>query len=199
VPHKGQPLIGWSCREEEYWDTINVREFVAPLSPDHRLLILVSYNVLRGLHTNLNILCLHHLITGECRRGIGNMPLFPAPSDLPTSLLRTALQNSKAHGEWIDLIPCPVMRDNAIRLEGTFDHDDLCTDVIGGLYNSYEDTDIEKNGLLVWSDPWDVTGWELTEGFVKKWDFLVRGCHGMIAATNKWRASRAEEPLVIEM
>lgn len=91
------------------------------------------------------------------------------------------------------------MRDNAIMLEGTIDHDDLCSDVIGGLYEGYKDTDIEKNGMLVWSDPWDVTGWELTDGFVKKWGFLVHGCQDMIEATNKWRAARAEEPLVIEL
>jgi hypothetical protein len=199
MSRRTQSLIGWSCKEEDYWDTIDVREFIAPLSPDHRLLILVSYNVLRGIHTNLNILSLHHLITMECRRGIGNMPLFPAPFNVPPSLMRTPLQNSKPHGEWIDLIPCPTMRDNAIRHESTIDHDDLCTDVMGGLYDPHKVTDIEKNGMLVWSDPWDVTGWELTEGFVKKWGFLVRGCHDMIAATNKWRATRAEEPLVIEV
>lgn len=193
-----QPLIGWSCKDE-YWDRVDIAAYMTPLSSDHRLLVLVSYNVLRGIHTNLNILALHHLVTMECRRGIGLMPLFPAPSMFPPSLVRTKLQNEREHGEWIDLIPCPIMRDNAIRLEGTFDHDSLCSDVIGGLYEGWKDTDIETNGMLVWSDPWDVNGWELTEGFVKKWGCLVQGCHGMIAATNRWRALRGDKPLAVEL
>lgn len=192
-----QPLIGWSCKEEEYWDTVDIGQFIAPLSSAHRLIILVSYNVLRGIHTNLNILALHHLITMECRRGIGTMPLFPAPPVVPTSLGRTRLQNEKVHGEWIDLIPCPVMRDNAIQLEGTFDHDDLCSDVLGGLYERWKDADVEKNGMLVWSDPWDASGWELTEGFVRKWGFLVRGCDRLFASTNRWRALRGDERLIL--
>jgi hypothetical protein len=84
-------------------------------------------------------------------------------------------------------------------LEGTFNNDDLCSDLVGGLYEGFDCPDIEKNGMLVWSDPWHPRGWELTEGFVKKWGFLIRGCREMIEATNTWRSERAEEPLVVEL
>jgi hypothetical protein len=95
------------------------------------------------------------------------------------------------------MIPCPNMRDNAIVLQGTYDNDDLCHDLVGGLLEGYEDRRLE-NGMLVWSDPWLISGWELTEGFTRKWAALICGCHEMIAATNVWRSIRDEEPLAGE-
>jgi hypothetical protein len=39
----------------------------------------------------------------------------------------------------------------------------------------------------------------MSEGFAKKWGFVLKGCEEEINATNKWRALRDEEPLVIEL
>lgn len=102
------------------------------------------------------------------------------------------------------------MRDNAIRLAGSFDGMDLCDDIVGGLYEGFEgrsgdssggdgSSRIENNGMLAWSDPWHVSGWELTEGFVRKWSFLLKGCWDMVEATNEWRRLRGEDGLVVEI
>lgn len=50
-----------------------------------------------------------------------------------------------------------------------------------------EESGSEQRGLLVWNDPWDVNGWKLTDGFVKRWGFLVEGCHEIYRSTNQWR------------
>lgn len=54
-------------------------------------------------------------------------------------------------------------------------------------------------GILSWSDPWDISGWEFTEKFVSKWGFLLQGCPDVVNAANRWRALRGEEPLVVEL
>jgi hypothetical protein len=124
----------------------------------------------------------------------------------------------------MDLLPLPAMRDNLIAMAGYFDEDELCADLVGGIFDeppptlppnqaSAQDEQSESNGytdqgggrqgsdgeLVAWSDPWDIGGWELTEGFVRKWGFLLRGCGEIIEVTNRWRAVRDEEPLVVEV
>ena len=88
------------------------------------------------------------------------------------------------------------MRDNAIRTMGTFNHEELCNDMVGGFYQGRNT--IELTGVLVWGDPWEFRGWEVTEGFVKKWGFLLKDCSEIIVATNQWRTMRGDEPLVFE-
>jgi hypothetical protein len=88
------------------------------------------------------------------------------------------------------------MRDNCNRWADTIDEDDICSDFIGGLYESNADSDTK--GWIVWKDSWDISGWEVTEGFVKKWGWLLRGCQDIIEASNRWRAIRGEDPLVVE-
>ncbi len=41
-----------------------------PISPDHKLITLVQYNVLRGMHTNMLILSLQHELTLDCDLGL---------------------------------------------------------------------------------------------------------------------------------
>jgi hypothetical protein len=53
--------------------------------------------------------------------------------------------------------------------------------------------------VMVWRDPWSVTGWEMSAGFAKKWGFLLKGCGEMIEASNSWRRARGEEELVFEV
>lgn len=52
-------------------------------------------------------------------------------------------------------------------------------------------------GLISWSDPWDIAGWEVTDSFARKWSFLLHGCSDVKEATNKWRLSRDEPCLFI--
>ncbi|PTB67902.1 hypothetical protein BBK36DRAFT_1167201 [Trichoderma citrinoviride] len=56
-----------------------------------------------------------------------------------------------------------------------------------------------ETGILSWSDPWEITGWEFTEKFITKWGFLLQGCPDVVAAANNWRVLRGEDPLVVEL
>ena len=126
-----------------------------------------------------------------------SIPLLDAPSSTPPTFAPTALQIRTPHPSWIDTIPCSRMRDNMILHYGSFDEDDLCSDLIGGLFEGFNH--VEQTGMLVWSDPWHVSGWELTEGFARKWGFLLKGCEELFLATNKWRAMRNEDALIVEV
>jgi hypothetical protein len=85
-----------------------------------------------------------------------------------------------------------------IRATGTFDEDELWADCIGGLFEGFPDDEIERRGIVAWSPPWDLEGWEMSEGFVRKWGWLFVGKEGIgreLEATNRWRLQRGEEPL----
>lgn len=77
------------------------------------------------------------------------------------------------------------------------DEHDLCRDLCGGLCEDCNDLD--EKGMLVWNDPWNASGWEITEGFARKWGFLLKGCHELVEASNKWRKLRNEDRLIIEV
>jgi len=94
------------------------------------------------------------------------------------------------------IVPFPAMRDNLILNDGKFDEDDLCCDLVGGLYEGFND--VESRGIMVWGEPWSADGWEVSEGFAKKWGFLLKGCGDLIEATNRWRQRRGESRLVVE-
>lgn len=87
------------------------------------------------------------------------------------------------------------MRDNLIRYKGRYDEDELCCDMAGGLYEGFDE--IELRGMLIWGEPWRVDGWEVTEGFARRWGFLLEGCRELMRSTNAWRAKRGEEELVV--
>jgi len=117
------------------------------------------------------------------------------PSSMPPCLAPTQLQTSTSHAPWIDIFPAAAMRDNLIQAEGTFDQHDLCSDMLGGLFHGFDEKDYR--GFFSWGEPWDVRGWEISTGFVDKWGWLLKGCLEFVEATNKWRAMRGEEPLVV--
>ncbi|KAI1457680.1 hypothetical protein F4805DRAFT_427826 [Annulohypoxylon moriforme] len=167
-----------------------------PLTSDH-LIPLIQYNFVRGVLTNMAILGYQNAFPPKCSRHWVNMPLFPAPSNVPESLKPTALQLSTPHEPWIDLIPDKQMRDNTILIIGAVTREDIEEDVTSSLFGKVKL--LEMTGILAWDTPWDTNGWELTEGFISKWPFLVKGCWGMLESTNRWRAMRDEEPLVVEL
>ncbi|KAI0887273.1 uncharacterized protein GGS22DRAFT_156597 [Annulohypoxylon maeteangense] len=170
--------------------------FFFPLTSDH-LITLVQYNFVRGVLTNMAILGIQNAFPPECSRHWVGMPLFPAPSGIPESLQPTALQLSTPHEPWIDLIPDKQMRDNTILLIGVVTREDVEDDVTGLLFGKVKL--LEMTGMLAWDTPWDTNGWELTEGFIKKWPLLVKGCWKLLESTNRWRAMRDEEPLVVDL
>jgi hypothetical protein len=88
------------------------------------------------------------------------------------------------------------MRDNAIKTHHLFTNKELAADLLTGMLGQEDGKD---PGMLVWSDPWDPSGWELTERFVKKWSFLVQGCHDLFRSTNYWRKIRGERPLALTL
>lgn len=167
-------------------------DIILTLSADHRLLTLVHYNVLRALFINMSILSL----LGNFSRTCGPLLSIPSfgvvPPDLiPPDLQPTPLQNQTPHPFWIDAIPFPRMRDNLILHLGNYDIDDLRRDFGEGLYEGFDDVD--RRCCLVWGSPWSMRGWEVSEGFIKKWGFLLQGCSTLIDSTNYWREIRGED------
>ncbi|KFZ09853.1 hypothetical protein V501_05453 [Pseudogymnoascus sp. VKM F-4519 (FW-2642)] len=167
---------------------------VFPLCPDH-LIILLQYNALRALAVNRTLISGILVTPLDCGEEIIHVIPYPTkPELLPLSLLPTALQQTVPHGDWIDMFPCPEGRDRLIQAAGTFDEDELWADCIGGLFEGFPDDEVERRGIIAWSPPWDITGWEMSEGFMGKWGWLFKGLPGPLAATNRWRMQRGEEP-----
>jgi hypothetical protein len=182
------PLLPDEPRKEQ----INV---VFPLCPDH-LITLLQFNALRALAVNRTMISGILVTPLDCSREVIHVVPYPTkPELLPSTLLPTALQQTVPHGDWIDLFPCPEGRDRLIRATGTFDEDELWADCIGGLYEGFPDDEVERRGIVAWSPPWNITGWEMSEGFLRKWGWLFKGLSGLLGATNRWRIERGEEPL----
>ena len=80
------------------------------------------------------------------------------------------------------------MRDNLIEAGKNWDADQLFYDIMGFWGGKALDA-----GLVVWGEPWDVRNWEVTEPFLKKWQWVVRDCPELMTATNTWRARRGEK------
>ncbi|KAN0091920.1 protein of unknown function (DUF3425) domain containing protein [Hyaloscypha variabilis] len=171
-------------------------KIVFPLSSDH-LITLLQFNALRALAANRTLISGILVTPLDCDEEVTHIVPYPTkPELLPPTLLPTALQQTVPHGDWIDLFPIPEGRDRLIRAAGTFDEDELWADCIGGLYEGFPDDELKRRGIIAWSPPWDITGWEMTEGFLRKWGWLVKGLPGMLEATNRWRMERGEEPFV---
>ena len=171
---------------------------IFPLSPDHCLITLVQYNVVRAMILNMSILSLLYCLPMKCSRSFGVPVLDNTPPErIPLDLQPTLLQQSTPHPFWISAIPFPAMRDNLILLAGTYDSNDLCYDLGQALYEGFDD--VERRGCLVWGESWHVYGWEVTEGFVRKWGFLLNGCLDVIESTNRWRELRGEDRLIMEI
>ncbi|KUJ13252.1 uncharacterized protein LY89DRAFT_155397 [Mollisia scopiformis] len=171
---------------------------IFPLAPDHCLITLVQFNVVRAMIFNMSILSLLYCLPTPCTRafGVPNLETIP-PEEIPPDLQPTPLQKFTPHPFWISAIPVPAMRDNLILMAGQYDSNDLCYDLGQSLYEGFDD--VERRGCLVWGEPWCVSGWEITEGFVRKWGFLLNGCENVIESTNHWREVRGEDRLSVDI
>jgi hypothetical protein len=181
-------------------DNPRKRQFniVFPLCPDH-LITLLQFNALRALAVNRTLISGILVTPLDCDGEVIHVISYPTkPHLLPSTLLPTTLQQTVLHGDWIDLFPCPEGRDRLIRAAGTFDEDELWADCIGGLYEGFPDDEIERRGIIAWSPPWDISGWEMSEGFLRKWGWLFKGLPDLLGATNRWRIERGEEPFVYD-
>lgn len=183
----------------------NLGGVIFPISSDHTITLL-QFNVIRGLLT------IRHLLSAifppqnsqgnECSTAAYHVlpDLSSCPTSLPASLHPTHLQQTVPHEEWVEGIVHPVMRDNIIRAIGTFDEDQLWSDTIGGLFEGFPDSEVERRGVICWSTPWHFSGWEMSEGFLKRWGWSIKGCESdILGATNKWRVMRGEDPLMMEI
>ncbi|KAI1136802.1 hypothetical protein F5Y05DRAFT_390879 [Hypoxylon sp. FL0543] len=79
-----------------------VPDFFFPLSADHRLIVLIQYNVLRAFMTNLSILSYLHRLPLECGAALNINYLSSAPETIPPSLESTPVQKQIAHDVWMD-------------------------------------------------------------------------------------------------
>ncbi|KAI0867159.1 hypothetical protein F4860DRAFT_456603 [Xylaria cubensis] len=184
-----KPLLSEKCRKKQ-------SKIVFPLCSDH-LITLLQFNALRALAVNRTLISGILTTPLDCDEEVIHITPYPdKPELLPPTLLPTTLQQTVPHGDWIDMFPCPEARDRLILAAGTFDEDEMWDDCIGGLYEGFPDDEVERRGIIAWSPPWDITGWEMSEGFLRKWGWLVEGLPGVLEATNRWRIARCEEPLV---
>ena len=183
-------------------NTLNIQgqrstDFQFPLSLDHKLFVLIQHNALRGAMTNMAILI--QLNNNSIFQGYDDFYTedLAIPEDAPASLQATHLQRTVPHDAWIDIIPYPALRDNIISRQASIDTDEICDDFVGGMYDGL--SEVESRGLILWGIPWSMDGWEISEGFARKWSFLLEGCGDLIESTNKWRDTRGDERLVVEV
>lgn len=164
---------------------------------EDKLINLMYYNVFRGLTKNIRALNLdlQKMLTWGY-----DSPFVTGQVDISTlapDFRPTYLQQTVSHHPCFDIFPDPVVRDNAIMywyvdmnpLEGR-----LCM-ALAGRYTWHElDLGI-KRGCILWGEPDVAESWEVTEGFVKDWPFLVIGAVRLEAATNRYRALRGDPPI----
>ncbi|KAF7184296.1 hypothetical protein CNMCM7691_004982 [Aspergillus felis] len=163
-------------------------------------------NVLRALHVNLEVLGYR---PGDITDDAQSVFTIQGPSHLPgrntsevklpPALRPTAIQRTVPHHPWLDLIPFPYMRDTLILTQDFIDEDKLCHDLSGqgesAVQQSSREVGIGEKGILVWKDPWDPSGWEVTETFLQVWGWTVRDCQDLFRSTNAWRTRRGERQL----
>ena len=157
------------------------------------LLHLISLNFTRALMENTKILGLGpEQLHDDAISPFNTAGPWPNASlqSLPITLQPTAIQCSIPHHPWLDLLPIPQLRDNLI-LAGDFEEEtQLCLDMKGD-----GSPKTASSGIVVWSDPWDPEGWEVTEPFARYWGWVIKDCSDLAKSTNQWRAKRNERPL----
>ncbi|BCS05598.1 uncharacterized protein AKAW2_81399S [Aspergillus luchuensis] len=154
---------------------------------------LVQFNITRSLVVNAKLLgYTSERMAPSARSSLTSLSISESYFHaFPASLQPTALQRNVHHHPWIDLLPVAELRDNLLRqLETTYNAAQLCRDMRGLQVVSSGHGDV-----IVWGEPWDPHGWEVTEAFVQKWPWVVRGSRSLLQSTNYWRAQRGEPAL----
>jgi hypothetical protein len=177
------------------YEMLSRRDYLLGSPRVDQLLTLIQFNVFRALLSNTNTMGFGFAWL-EDEDALSPF-LLPRPTELstPASLLPTALQRTIPHHPWIDLFPFPHMRDNLLLAEarGGYDEWGLCNDLV-----DFCNVPAEKTGLIVWTEPWDPSGWEVSEAFLQNWPWVLSGCRELMVSTNFWRERRGEETLAWE-
>ena len=170
------------------------------LSSDH-LIRLIQFNVYRALLSNVCILGLTpEMIDMDIPSPFTTYGPVRVESLLPPSLRPTWLQRSTPHHPYIDIFPIPFIRDRLLLANEDVDDEDLGFDLVGDFAGAgCAHGAGQTAGIIVWGEPWDPFAWEVTEGFAKKWRWMLEGCNEIVESTNYWRAKRGEERLTIDL
>lgn len=164
------------------------------------LLTLIYLNVFRGLTWNIHILGLdsEQMCIDEYPSPF--LPCSPtatsAITKLPPGLRPTPLQLTVEHHPYIDIFPCPILRDNLLRYPffGNEEEEQLCIDLMGlseGVNEGDRPPEGENRiGATVWGDPWVIENWEVSRFLTVRWPWLLKGCFALEVATNRRRIAR---------
>lgn len=184
-------------------------EFLAPSPRTDLLLTLKRVNFLRALHANIDVLGYSAAeMHDDALSQFGTAgPVKPRVRDfslLPPALQPSSIQKEIPHHPWLDLLPIVRMRENLILAGESYDDVRLCRDLCGygtqiQSQNQRQSQSLNQGsgetGVIIWRDPWDPEGWEVTESFLRRWGWVVAGCWDLFRATDRWRAVRGEPPL----
>jgi hypothetical protein len=169
-----------------------MRNFKESSPKADQLINLSRMNILRAAYDN--VVALGMSAEWMCRDDAISILSLDGPvlsqHAIPLSLQATSLQRQVPHHPWLDAFPFPQMRDNLILAGDSLDDDELCHDL-----TAFWDTRRSDATLLVWGTPWDPRNWEATEGFARKWAWVLRGSPELLVSTNKWRIKRGEKLL----
>jgi hypothetical protein len=155
------------------------------------LLSVTQLNVLRAMSINLAAL---NLSMEDIKQDIVSRFNDPDYNDelhlsqVPPTLHPTNLQKSIIHHPWTDPFPLPSLRDALLLAHGSYDDVELCNDLAGQCGPGSKG----QVGIIIWGEPWDPHGWELTREFAQKWLWLFGGCKELLESTNYWRVRRGE-------
>jgi len=165
-----------------------------PPTSDH-IITLIYYNVFRGLSKNIQALQLDLKLM---RTKDYQSPFITGDIDLstlPADFQPTLIQRTIPHHPCFDIFPDAVVRDNAITNWASqlpFGH--LCMNLAGRSF--WQEIELsQRQGCILWGAADCADNWEVTEAFVARWPYLVKGAYRLQAATNKWRWMRGEQPL----
>jgi hypothetical protein len=176
------------------WFEATARESYALGSPKSEHLIGIQrLNVHRAISENIRAIGMT-LEWTNCDDSLSIFNLSPpgfTVDGIPLSLRPTEIQRTIPHHPWLDFFPFPKMRDCLITAAHLFDDNELCHDLM-----AFWDTRNTGATLLVWGQSWDPRNWEVTEGFVRKWSWLLRDSPELWISTNYWRRRRGEKALV---
>ena len=176
--------------EESFLKNLGPADFYRFPADDH-LLSLMYYNVFRALASNAQLLGLN---TYEMHADDYPSPFVTSSAysrRIPPHLQPTILQQTVPHHPCFDIFPDPVVRDKGIENTHLLPHGMLCM-TLAGRNTWFENERSRRSGLIIWGPPEDANSWEVTEGFVANWIWLVKDSLMLQYSTNRWRAVRGE-------
>ena len=166
-------------------------------NPWDELAQLINRNFMQAVSANAQRLGLNCTALRAATAAI--TPRLRNTANLPPTLKPVEVQHQLPHDPLIDTIPHSRLRFNILRAIATGNLD--AARFSASLRRSGAVIGVQgearRSGLIVWNFPEQLASWELSEGFVMVYGFLLEGCEDFIAATNVWRSRRGERSLVV--